>query len=247
MPCCSDSCSRSSPFFHRHEAVEFKDLRTLLRLSYKYDVPHIQAECLFRLTARFSPALATYDKERYLDRYIQLRRVDAIAVVCLARQYHALAGILPVALFECCQLPKEQLVASVQYDDGEDEQLAPGDLWLCLAALDPLAEQSSWIRERLLDKDVWPKENCTRRKECRNAHEELAQALIEQSASKLHSTSTNPLLRVEVTIVLAAKGIALCENCKQEFANLQGFERGQVWRGLDKLFGCEPGSTMSLI
>ena len=75
-----------SPFFNPTHTVEFKTVRAMVILAYKYDVEHVRTEALRRLRRHFAITFATID-EYYLpsaSMCIKARGRDMIAVVNLA-------------------------------------------------------------------------------------------------------------------------------------------------------------------
>ena len=226
----------SSPIFRPNKIIEFKTLRTLIQLAYKYEIPHLQQELKGRLDARFSSTLKTWDEEASLQRLIAMRPRDVIAVVVLARAY-GWDALLPVALFECTQLPKLDLIASVTYAPGDAAQLSPDDIRLCLGALDPLAQRSWWVRELLLSETVWDESECVTPNECRLARQDIVRELAFSPDGTFHST--DPLARTVqlVKSVIECIGIDLCSMCREEYEAQEGASRRLVWKDLGKMFG----------
>lgn len=235
----------ASPLFRRTDAVEFKTLRILLRLAFKYDIAHIQAELLTRLGARFAHDFDAWDDESGEGRLIQMRRADAIAVVNLARAY-ALPQLLPAALFECAQLPAGELLAPVVYSRNagpggapDAEQLSADDVRLVLTARDALARRAAWVRRLLLDDADYEGPACATGPECRAARYELVRELAGDADSVFHAH--NPLVRVveQVADVMDTEEIHLCEACVEAMKDSQSYERRAVWKELGNILNVE--------
>lgn len=234
---CIDWTGSSSPILRPNEAIEFKTLRALLRLSFKYEIPHVRQELLRRLGARFSYDLEEWDTESGTGRLIKMRPRDAVAVVNIARSYD-LDILLPAAFFECCQLPKGQLVAKVSYGGDDVEQLSQDDLRLCLVASDQLAKRSHWIRRLLFDESVWEDANCTSPPECRIARNEVVRALATNTDNEsFHSTNPLSILAQHVVELVEEEDLSLCKDCQETFEEWQEIERRIVWKDLGRMFG----------
>lgn len=161
---------------------------------------------------------------------------DVIAVVNLARSFD-LTDVLPVALFECCQLPKELLIAKLYYGTDDFEQLSQSDLQLILSALDPLAKKARWIKNVLVDdeyaEDV---ELCSTRSDCKAALLDVAK-ISTTSDGFFHSN--NPLLRTYELVEEEIKDsdLALCRYCLENYKFWHDHFRGNVWKDLGAQFG----------
>ena len=168
---------------------------------------------------------------------------DVVATVNLARAYN-LTSILPVALFECCQLPRGEFIDPVRYGEGADdsEQLSSADIRLCLRARDTLTERSHWLRWLLLDDDKWDdaEEPCQAPVECRLSRSEIVCTLA-TLAPPTPFHSTNPLARIDddVDAVISSSGFHLCDSCVHIYRTLHAAQRKAVWDGLGKVFGVE--------
>ncbi|KIP02766.1 hypothetical protein PHLGIDRAFT_279464 [Phlebiopsis gigantea 11061_1 CR5-6] len=130
------------PFFmDQNSSMDFRDLRALTLLSFKYDVPHIRAEALRRLRICYPATLEEWHlrypefcaaepgsprKKRALD----ARPVDAIAAINLARRF-ALHELLPAAFSVCLTQSPEFVMAQVCYGAEDVEELSREDLVWC--------------------------------------------------------------------------------------------------------------------
>ena len=86
--------------------------------------------------------------------------VRAIAAVNLAR-LTSTPSVLPSALYECCQLSGETLLAGTTHPDGTEEKLSPADLARCLAALPQLGQSQSNIAHTAFENDRCKRTVCT--------------------------------------------------------------------------------------
>lgn len=99
-------------------------VRAILRLGYKYQIQNLVEAGRAELAKRFPAKLSKWEKRK---KYCEGVSSDVISMANTARtlQYH---DIHARALYDCCQLPADMLVAGLSDCSGQQETLCTKDL-----------------------------------------------------------------------------------------------------------------------
>lgn len=118
----------------------FYELRSIVILSYKYEVKHIQTTAVAKIELDFPPDFDRFDSKYCVDKATPSRNKssDCVTLVNTARKLN-LTHLLPIALYTCTVI-LENLLDPIRYPSGGEEQLSSEDARLCLRAVAKLDE-----------------------------------------------------------------------------------------------------------
>ena len=115
--------------------LPFATVATLARLAKKYQFEAILDEGLKRIKSCFTDSLKAYDMvdRRKGSNLMTFVESDAIAAVAIARLTNT-PSILPLALYNCCQLDPVVITSGIVRANGIVDRLSSADRLGCLRA-----------------------------------------------------------------------------------------------------------------
>lgn len=205
----------------------------MLRLGSKYQISHIRNEAIRRLNICFPSTMAEYDRlytngahPGFFPAIYNERQ--SIIILNLARSFQ-LQNLIPVALYNCCQLSCESLFRGVENESGGLECLSPEDLRLCLIVREKMQERMSVAARMMVSPR--PCQSCRTRNVCRQALLDM----VDPFQSSLIGNTANPL-RVMTRWLRAYGGWRkLCQGCLKQLTAKWHNEREVAWKVLMKI------------
>lgn len=221
--------------------MDFRTIRAMLQLSFKYEVEFIREEALRRLRFCFPSTLSAFESWTREGGAITMRTRDTIAVIDLARTFN-LTDILPCAFYRCCtRLDMVQLLSKYRYGDDDCVEMSRDDLRICLQGIEKLLADGP-SRARLFT-HFNPPATCHRPGSCTMAITSLAGT----ATCKKFFTRRATLTPVDSVVDVwqcqhrdQLDGMPLCGACRSAFIVKYNEHRQKSWDSLGDIFGIKP-------
>lgn len=239
--CVPSLISKLSLFFQQEEDIDFKVVRAMLSLSFKYDVQHIREAALRRLCVWFPPSLAGWDKFRQSQGAKSSTLVnakDSIAVINMARRFD-LPDLLPIAFYQCSCMPLADLLKPIDYGNScrDVEELSRDDLGKALHGADEL---DKLIAPRLyILVNFMPNAECQRRSKCKQTARNLLRDVADLGLSSRISLLDISGLDAALARYSTTEVPALCSPCKRDLRGEFDAKRREVWEQLERIYSTE--------
>lgn len=220
-------------------------IASVLKISTKYDVPHLRKQFVTALTPYFPSTLLDFDEApempgESLDHVTaQLFRITNICKEC------DLPVLLPVAYFWICEVDMEKLLDGVKPEEEDSPiTLTPANLRSVLLARDGLQHRTrqrnfSFIFDRsksIHEGGIGLEATCTSPDRCNQFRESFIRPFFEADYLK-------PLSKIFGSGVYL--GFSLCDYCSEKTLTCTEEERAALWEDLPSIFGLADWETLA--
>lgn len=237
----------SSPYFNRDSRIEFTQLRTLLLLAKKYDIPHLAEPAIHRLRKIYpSSTLASFDAVSDLDEGpVEMTYRDHLAAIDLARRCD-LPDIVPVACYRYLVSPREidfESILSGLYYGNTHVHLSSEDTNLLLSGKERLLVLTQKVLE-----SIWDNKSAEDRRrqyytlscKCLDKFGSFATKVYTQGSPRMHAGLTKIDGDLEELDDTSKKTIQeKCMFCGRNVMQRYNAHREKMWTELGPCFGVD--------
>ncbi|KZT07969.1 uncharacterized protein LAESUDRAFT_677176 [Laetiporus sulphureus 93-53] len=210
--------------------IEFQVVASIVRMCHKYQVQELFGNAMSLLKAYFTDDLDIYCKrlqgESTASPRLSIAAGDAVTAVNLARLTNT-DSILPVAMYECCQLGSKAIVEGISRPDGTFEMLQSTDQIRCIDGNMNLVAEHIGGMNGVFKKEAY----------CRNAYGSCGNMLRELRAGIVRVQGNVWTAVLEPWDGFVPKSLQLCQDCRKSFLADDVARRKKAWGLLPKLMG----------
>ncbi|KAI1795317.1 hypothetical protein LXA43DRAFT_1080215 [Ganoderma leucocontextum] len=210
----------------------FDEVSAVIRLADKYHIESVLDHALrslqrYHFTSNFDAFSGPPDTE------ISVEPIHAIGAVNLAHLTNT-PRMLPLALYKCCYLDDDALLAGWKRADGTVEQLTPTDLKRCSDARMPLLALHASFHSRLFNQLSLSPE-CPQSLSCAWVSGWMADVLRSALPERMVGFDVFHGWAKQLAALTKTRG--LCEACVRLLMRRNWVDRGRIWDALPEVFG----------